>query len=132
MNDIKFRAWDNFKKEWLESPIIDGENGMSMGFSLLDGSFQRHFSKEEVTIIQYTGLQDKHGKDLYLGDVIKRYKYSIILGKKTKIEFHQKIIYIEKYGQYLLEDKNGSQEHASWARDGEFVGNILEEGVNLL
>lgn len=130
MNEIKCRAWHKIKKEWLEPPIIDGKNGLAMGFSLLDGSFQRHFPKDEVTIIQFTGLKDQNNQDIYNGDVIKRIRDSIVLGKKTKVEFYQKIVYVEKYAQYLLEDKNGVQEHASWASTGEVIGNI-HEGVTL-
>lgn len=74
-----------------------------------------------------TGLRDKREKEIYNGDVIKRYKESVILGKKTKVEFYQKIVYVDKYAQYLLEDKNGVQEHASWASTGEVVGNIHED-----
>lgn len=82
---------------------------------------------EKEKFIHFTGLKDKYGKEIDNGAVIKRYKDSIVLGTKTKVEFYQKIVYVEKYAQYLLEDKNGVQEHASWASTGEVVGNIHED-----
>ncbi|WP_400194645.1 YopX family protein [Lysinibacillus telephonicus] len=74
MREIKFRAWDKLKNEWMEPPIIDGNNGKAMGFSPLDGSFVRTFSDDEVELVEYTGLKDKNGREIYEGDL---YKYTI-------------------------------------------------------
>jgi len=53
--EIKFRAWDKRKKE-----MFDLELGM-----VLPVDFKKDFK-----ILQFTGLKDKNGKEIYEGDII--------------------------------------------------------------
>ena len=55
MREIKFRVWDNNK--WF---IDDNKPGHLLGYAI-------DFNKP---IMQYTGLKDKNGKDIYEGDVV--------------------------------------------------------------
>lgn len=61
MRDIKFRAWDKQFKEMIDLPFPprsawfekDGEGG-----------------PDDFEIMQYTGLKDKNGKEIYEGDIL--------------------------------------------------------------
>jgi len=61
MREIKFRAWDK------DAGVM---------FCIFDNTTQKEFyipavSHERYDIMQYTGLKDKNGKEIYKSDLIK-------------------------------------------------------------
>ncbi len=67
MREIKFRAWDEIEgKMW--NPII-GRDGRLMAPNQLGGYVT--YDDPQDPLMQYTGLKDKNGKEIYEGDVVE-------------------------------------------------------------
>lgn len=68
MRDIKFRAWHD-DREMVYPPFnLHIKDHMTM-LMLENGVFGYHGSS--VHLMQYTGLQDRNGVDIYEGDIYK-------------------------------------------------------------
>ena len=55
--DIKFRAWNGMK-------MLEPQDLSQSAFHW------RWLGKEDATLLQYTGIRDKNGKEIYEGDVL--------------------------------------------------------------
>ncbi|MGL6032426.1 MAG: YopX family protein [Kurthia gibsonii] len=64
MREIKFRAWEMNYKEIIDVDSINFESKI-----INTECAWRMFS--EVILMQYTGLKDKNGREIYEGDIVK-------------------------------------------------------------
>lgn len=66
MREIKFRAWKNSEMKY-----SDSFPDLSCFFCLAYGQM----GEELGLLMQYTGLKDKNGKEIYEGDILKNDDY---------------------------------------------------------
>lgn len=122
MREIKFRAWHNQEKHYVETDDIV--------ISIDGGPVLKTFSKEiygwtsDVELEQYTGLYDKNGQEIYEGDVVKL--HVVILSPDDKAGF---IEYRPEFG-YCINFGKAVARQEYWAANDkhtiEVIGNIHE------
>lgn len=79
MREIKFRVWDNTKKELIYDYTIDFySSDWRAGWSDPGGDLFETVDESSGSILnEYTGLQDKNGRDIYEGDIVRKNKREI-------------------------------------------------------
>ena len=89
MREIKFRAWDGKR-------MLTGECLYWNGISFVSGvwNFEEEYIPTEnqvaVEVMQFTGLTDVNGVEIYEGDIVQMYRHCDDLGSHKKA---QRMIY---------------------------------------
>lgn len=117
--EIKFRIWDIENKEMLKVQELDFEPTFYGGrIAIRPDQYNDYFDTEDMILMQYTGLHDKNGKEIYEGDILKSIQWNDI--------------YLVKYigtAFYLCRKGNkGFNKITTWnnAEKSEVIGNIYE------
>lgn len=80
MKELKFRAWDENKKRYDGSFLID-KLGNTYDVSVEESETKACCAvvgKPNLVIEQYTGLKDKNGKEICVGDIVSEHNGDIV------------------------------------------------------
>lgn len=108
MREIKFRAWDG--EQMIESYGV----GISKFFEMCNGEYEDFNSTENL--MQYTGLKDKNGKEIYENDYLEGGGINVWL---VKLESGKYILQNISTGDIIDCNENNTQRQ-------EVVGNSYE------
>lgn len=107
MRTIKFRVWDKNRSEMSDwEQILESDDGLEW---LLLG--------KSTIAMQYTGLKDKNGREIYEGDLLSWQKYSK-LERKCVVEW--------MLGGWYIAPQLVPRRLFTTHKDCEVIGNIYE------
>jgi uncharacterized phage protein (TIGR01671 family) len=123
---IKFRAWNHRYKKMFEVTHLDMSSSEVMtgyvDFEDNEGDiWDATFDGKDHTLMQYTGLKDKNGKEIYEGDIIQ-YELSTV---KNRV-FTATVTW--QYFGFELEEKGGGGFQMMHGIPYTIIGNIYENG----
>ncbi|MGH2080238.1 YopX family protein [Aerococcus urinaeequi] len=132
MRDIKFRAWDKKKNDWFDddegSLYIELNGNINFGWN---GEVMDDYT-DRVILLQYTGMKDVRGVEIYEGDIVKTRKIFIKPRHTDFTEGEGKVIFSDISFYILQVDSrevilgNYNPHSENTVTQIEVIGNIYE------
>ena len=123
MREIKFRAWDKRYNEMIYDAHKTYDYGCFCEGSIYSQSFSDILEEVDCEVMQYTGLKDKNGKEIYEGDILLRELYSsrdnsLFLKAYFVVEFR------EEGGFYMVKQYE-QRDYKNWKKEYEKYKQLL-------
>ena len=133
----KFRAWDSVKKEMFKDTFAITESGQVVVVEQESvASTPDYVFVEHLDIMQSTGLVDKNGKEIFVGDIIRTSAYGCIVGFGEYTYFEDENTPTTEIGFYLSFLNVTPSAYAPFDKyywkNCEVIGNIYENELDLI
>ena len=123
MREIKFRAWSEDTREMVQVARLDIKEGTihyENGIKSINREQELGFWWKPYVLMQYTGLKDKNGVEIFEGDIV------LDRWANAYTPVFQNGIYMAYNPKNLMQNEPSTQFNIIW-RDGcEIIGNIYE------
>ena len=125
--EIKFRAWLKEEKKMVNIETMDFTDKSMQHLEkneIIDVYLLRRVVFEDIELMQYTGLKDKNGKEIYEGDIL-RYNFPY----DGRIKHVSPVTYLETQASFGLKDIYGNEiplYRITANHCFEIIGNIYE------
>lgn len=132
MREIKFRCWDKKSKKMRQVTEIVFNTGFYMesndnsvkliwvkGQDIIENKEIQIQKEEDFILMQYAGLKDKNGKEIYEGDIVSKETFDDTKPNYRNVSY-AKVMYIEELAGFYLVNK-----------DNKILWNVADDKYNI-